>query len=168
LDIGALVKVPNEQELEMGEFSTEDNIFNLWRFFRQTGVIMGRARQKELKQYGISIEQAGAIDCVHVSGNSVTPTEISKWLILRPQSVSGLLNRMEEKGLITKTKDTERRNVVRVSLTEKGEQAYNELAKRKSIYSIIMSIDEEEREQLASILIKIQKASRNQLGTDKI
>jgi len=150
----------------MVEFSTEDKIFNFWRFFRQTGVLMGKARQKELDQYGISIVQSGVIECVHISGNNVTPTEISKWLILRPQSVSGLLNRMEEKGLITKTNDVERRNVVRVSLTEKGEQAYNGIIKRKSIYSIIMSMNEEEREQLESILVKLQTASRNQLRPD--
>ena len=87
---------------------------------------------------------------------------------MQPQSVSGLLNRMEEKGLITKTTDAERRNVVRVSLTEKGEQTYNGLIKRKSIYSIIMSMNDEEREQLESILLKLQTASRNQLRTDKI
>lgn len=41
--------------------------------------------------------------------------------------MSGLLDRMEKQGLVRKVNDLERKNPIRVAVTEKGEEAYRSL-----------------------------------------
>ena len=150
---------------QIGGFFKKLNRMAEKRWLRLILKLLGK---KELDQYGLTPSQALVIDCVSLSGNYVTPTEISKWLFLQPQSVSGLVNRMVSKGLLIKTKDAKKRNVVRVSVTEKAEQIYQNILERKYIQNIMMSINKEERKQLESILTKLRTRSRNQLRMDKI
>jgi len=62
-----------------------------------------------------------------------TPSEISRWLLREPHSTSGLITRMEKDGLVTKVDDLERKNMLRVAMTEKGREAYEKSTDRESI-----------------------------------
>ena len=63
---------------------------------------------------------------------------------------------MEKKGLITKTKDVDRKKIWRISLTEKGQQAYRQSLERESIHATMSSLTENERQQLESHLRKVR------------
>ena len=63
---------------------------------------------------------------------------------------------MEKQGLVKKVKDLDRKNLVRITLTEEGHQAYRESIKRESIHRIMSSLSEEERQQLKSSLLKLR------------
>ena len=63
---------------------------------------------------------------------------------------------MEKKGLITKVKDVDRKNIWKVSLTEKGGKAYRQSLKRESIHAVMSSLKENERQQLETYLRKIR------------
>ena len=126
-----------------------------------------KATQKELRQYGVSPEEAAVLSVVHFLGNRVTPAEISRWLLREPHTVSGILNRMEKKRLVRKTKDSERKNRVRVTLTEKGQQAYYQSTKIDSIRKIMSSLSEEECQQLSSCLKTLRARALKELGVDQ-
>jgi DNA-binding MarR family transcriptional regulator len=57
----------------------------------------------------------------------------------------------------------DRKNLVRVSITEKGQQAYHKSTRRKSIHRIISSLSEEERQKLRSCLEKLQNKAFKEL-----
>jgi len=57
----------------------------------------------------------------------------------------------------------DRKNLVRVSITEKGQQAYDKSTRRKPIYKIISSLSEEERQQLRSCLEKLRNKAFKEL-----
>lgn len=141
------------------EFETKNQDFELYRLLDITSVLMGKVRQKELWKYGLTRSQAAVLECVHESGNNATPSRISHRMIREPQSVSGILNRMEREGFLTKTRDVHRKNMVRVGLTLKGEQAYNRAIKRKSARRIISLLSEDERHQLILCLKKLRDKS---------
>jgi DNA-binding MarR family transcriptional regulator len=101
-----------------------DKDYALWVLLLQMRDAALKLREKELSQYGISPEQAGVLFIIHTIGNTATPVEISRWLLRKHHTVLGILGRMEKAGLVRKTKDPERKNLVRVTLTEKGRQAY--------------------------------------------
>jgi DNA-binding MarR family transcriptional regulator len=63
---------------------------------------------------------------------------------------------MEKAGLLVKVKDLPKRNWIRITLTEKGQKAYEQSLKRKSIHQIMGCLSKEEYEQLTSILIKLR------------
>ena len=56
----------------------------------------------------------------------VTPSEIATQLLQETHSISGLLNRLEEKGYLARTRDRKDRRVVHVMVSKKGAYAATE------------------------------------------
>jgi len=150
----------------MKNISPVDEDYNLWILLHQTTDAVLRARQKELDQFDISVIEVGVLVVIQAIGEKATPSEISRRIFREPHTVSALLNRMEKKGLVKKTQDLDRKNMVRVSITEKGRQAYDKSTKRKSIYKMISSLSEEERQQLRSCLEKLRNKAFKELTVE--
>jgi DNA-binding MarR family transcriptional regulator len=74
---------------------------------------------------------------------------------------------MEKEGLVRKTKDLERKNLIRVSLTEKGQQAYYQSSRLESVHRIMSSLSEEERQQLSSCLETLRDRALKELGMEQ-
>ncbi len=129
-----------------------DQDYRLWVLLNQVRDAVLRARQKELNQYNISASQAAVLLVIEAIGPKATPAEISRRVFRKPHSVSGILSRMEKKGLVRRLKDLDRKNLTRVVFTEKGREAYYQSTKRESIRQIMSSLPEEERKQLTSSL----------------
>ena len=144
-----------------------DKDYALWVLLLQTKDTVFKAREKELSQYGISPEQAGVLFIIHTIGNTATPAEISRWLLRKHHTVLGILGRMEKAGLVRKTRDSVRKNLVRVTLTEKGQQAYYQSTKIESIREIMSSLSEEERQQLSSCLQTLRARALEELEMDQ-
>jgi MarR family transcriptional regulator, organic hydroperoxide resistance regulator len=141
----------------MLENPPEDKDFKLWQLLLNTVNMVSKARTKELQKHTISTNTAAVLDCIISSPTNPTPSQIARWLIREPQSTSGILNRIEKRGLITKTVDSARKNVIRVALTEEGKELYNKIIKkRKTIHSIVSVLSEEERQQMETCLRKLQ------------
>lgn len=129
-----------------------DEDYYIWMLLTYVRRGMVKLREKELSQYSITPEQAGILFCVQVIGEEATPAKISKFTIREPQSVSGMLTRMERKGLIRKVKDLGRKNMVRITITDKGRRAYQQSTYRKSIHNIMSHLAVEKRAQLRPLL----------------
>lgn len=136
-----------------------DKDYNLWMLLNQARDAVLKARRKELYQYNIPTRQATALFAIQAIGDKATPGEIARWLFREPHTVSGLLSRMEKKGLVRTSKDLDRKNMVRVTLTDKGKQAYHQSTKRESIRRIMSSLSEEQQQQLASSLQTLRDAA---------
>lgn len=55
-----------------------------------------------------------------VNGGPMTATALAKEVHLSPSTVVGILDRLEEKGLVTRSRGVQDRRIVRVSATERG------------------------------------------------
>lgn len=128
----------------------------VWVLLHQVSDASIRAREKELAQFGLSFIESEALYVIQAVGRNATPAQISRWLYRRPHSISDLLKRMEKKGLVKKSKDLEKRNMVRVSLTAKGKRAYENSLKTISISRILEAIPKEDMIKLASYLKAIR------------
>lgn len=138
--------------------------YSLWWLIVHMRRAMYKARAKELFQYGITPEEAAVLFIVKAIGPRATPAEISRWLLREPHSTSGLINRMEKKGLIRKVKDLERKNMVRVAITEKGQQSHNQSAKRGTIHRIMSALDGDERQQMWEYVRKLRDKAFEETG----
>lgn len=136
----------------MTEFSSMDKDFYLWHLLNYTQYVIGKARQKELARCDISPRESAVFLALQAIGKEATPAKISRWLLREPHSISELLSRMENAGLIRKVKDLTRKNMVRVVLTDKGCEAQNKGSTLVTIHKIMSSLSEEERQQLNSSL----------------
>jgi DNA-binding MarR family transcriptional regulator len=142
------------------------DIYKLFVLLRQTTDAIFKGREKELKKYGITPEQAAALIGIRAIGSEATPAEVSRWLFREPNSVSVLLSRMERQGLIQKSHDTHRRNLIRINLTEKGAAAYKHAIKLNSVRNIICALSKKKREQLGSLLEILRSQALENLQVD--
>jgi len=141
-----------------------DEDYNLWWLILQMRRFMYRVREKELFKYGVTPEEAGLLFVVNAIGHKATPAEISRWLVRQPQSTSGLVTRMERKGLVRRVKDLGRKDMVRVAITTKGQQLYRLASKRESIHRIMTALSGNERRRLQPCLLKLRDKALKELG----
>ena len=132
-----------------------DRDFALWAMIIQTRDILFRARDNELEQYGITAVEARALFVVNLIGDSATPAMISKIMMRGHNTVTALLTRMESKGLISRTRDTEKKNSWKIGLTVKGIEAYHNSLQRQIIHDVFQVFSDEERELVIQSLQKI-------------
>jgi len=140
-----------------------DQDYTLWLLLRQVCDASLRARDKELSRYGISVEEATVLFVVEVNGERATPSEISRWLFREPHSTSSLIMRMEKDGLVTKVNDLERKNMLRVVMTQKGREAYEKSTARESIHRMMSLLSQDERELLQSCLERLRNEAVKEL-----
>lgn len=148
-------------------YSYSDADHDLWMLLTHTRYAIYRSREKELLRYGVSPEQVGVLFIVQALGSRATPSTISRFILRQPHTVSALIERMTEKGLVKKEHDLDKKNLVRVSLTEKGEQIYEHSTRRGPIHRIMGILSPEERTQLGAILAKLQGQARKEIGIDR-
>lgn len=138
----------------------------VWVMLHQARDVIFKVRERELKKYGISSRKAAVLFNIEAIGYKSTPSEIARHLLRESHSVSSILDRMEKQGLVKKVKDLDRKNMVRVYLTDKGQKVYDKAAKRESICEIISCLSDEERRQLISSLKKLRNKALKQLGLE--
>jgi DNA-binding MarR family transcriptional regulator len=148
-------------------FSYSDEDHDLWMLLTHTRYAIYRAREKELQRYGVSPEQVGVLFIIQALGNRATPSEISRYILRQPHTVSALIERMSEKGLVNKVHDLDKKNLVRVSLTEKGKKIYDGSTKRGPIHKIMSSLSDQERTDFRKILDKLNLCARKEIGLDR-
>ena len=147
-------KLKNKEAIKFRESLDKD--FGLWVLLNQARDSIHRAREKELVKYGISSSQAAVLFISKIIDSEVTPTEISRWLLKEPHTVSAILSRMERQGLVTKARNTDKKRNINVALTKAGEQAFRNSERIESIKDILSCLSPEESKQLTVLLSKLR------------
>jgi len=148
----------------MADESTDRDYFYIWTLVRNLSHLLGKARDRELSQYGITVTQSGILYMIKSLGERATPGNIARVLFREPTTVSNTLIRMEKEGLIKRGKDPRRKNQVRITLTEEGERAYLDSTRRESIKRIISQLPEDKYQQIRSCLGELRAATMHDLG----
>jgi DNA-binding MarR family transcriptional regulator len=140
----------------------------LWQILARTDHAVAKMRQKELHQYGITMNDSIVLFTVLRLKTLASPTNISRQLFWEPHTVSGQLKTMENKGLVRRVQELRRRNLIRVEITEKGLEAYRQSAYRKSTRKAMSVLTKEEQIQLWALLAKIRQKTMEMLDLDDL
>jgi DNA-binding MarR family transcriptional regulator len=143
---------------------TDSEYFYIWTLIRNLSHLLGKVRDRELSQYGITVTQSGILYMIKALGERATPGNIARVLFREPTTISNTLIRMEKEDLVKRVKDSRRRSQVRITLTEKGERAYQDSTLRDSIKRIMSQLPEERCQQIKSCLGDIRAAVMHDLG----
>jgi len=81
----------------------DNSSIKLLAMIRQTSDALIKVRQKELKKFGITPEQSGALAVIYALEGQATAAELSRVLFRKPNSMTILLRRLEKQGMIKKT-----------------------------------------------------------------
>ncbi len=156
-----------ERNLSCGGIPKGDEIYRIWQLIFRTRDVLNKVHDKELQDAaGISAAMYGVLVFSQLLGNQATPAELARWLTKEPHNLSQLIARMKKKGLLTKVKDLDRKNQVRVKLTGKGRQAYKYAAKRATPNRMISFLSADEQGQLSSCLEKLRGRASEELGIE--
>lgn len=161
-----LNRMDNSMASKLNKDTLLEMYFLLWVTMSRVRYGIFRLREAELKPHGISPEQSAVLIVIHGLNNQATPSEIARWLFRKPNTVSAILKVMEKKGFIIKSGDPYVKNLIRVSLTEKGEETLYQATKRKSVGKIMSALSEEECAHLQECFDKLMTKLRAELGID--
>ena len=91
--------------------------------------IVQRGLEKRLSHLKLSVPQQRILTLAYFAKEMLTPSMLAALLLQETHSVSGLLNRLEDRDLITRTRDRKDRRVVWVGLTPVGREVAEEATK---------------------------------------
>jgi DNA-binding MarR family transcriptional regulator len=140
-----------------------DEYFNLWILIAQTKDAILKARERDYARYGISNDRRAILFVIENSGGRATPVEIARALFRELHSVTEMLKRMEEDGLVIRSKGTGR-SKVEVRLTEQGLDVFRQSLHNQTDERIFSALSKKERERLASTLWKLRRHVLQDLG----
>ena len=137
--------------------------YSLWILLNHTRHAIYRARELELSQYGITNEQARLLFAVNMLKEKAIPTEIAKHAFRETHTISSLVDRMAKKGLVKRVKDPNSKRIVRIVLTDEGQEVLHQAMRRESLHKIISGLSETQHEQFKSCLKVLMQRSLKEL-----
>ena len=141
--------------------------FALWLLICKVSHDIILLRQRELAQYDIPERQLHVLRTIQRIGPNPTLTEVAKQVERQVHVISKQVKRMEDDGLLNRVKNTPKKNVLRLELTEKGLELIKVADKSRSIDSIFSSLSDEDRQHLEltldKILVEVEEYNLGQL-----
>jgi len=122
--------------------------------------------RKEIRKLGLTPEQGAALLGIYVLGNNTTAAELSRYSLREPASTTIILQRLEKQGLISRTDDPHRKNISRISLTDKGYKYYQKALKIKGLERVINKLPVDKRMHLWLLLDEFKKNAFKELNMD--
>ncbi|NMB62802.1 MAG: winged helix DNA-binding protein [Chloroflexi bacterium] len=91
------------------------------------------------------------------TGEGITPTIMSRFQNVGKNTISSLLNGLEEQGLLQRENDPSDRRIYRLKITDKGRTLVKELAPRQMEFMNMLTADltDEESDHLIALLGKL-------------
>jgi DNA-binding MarR family transcriptional regulator len=139
-----------------------DKDYSLWMLLAETKLALFKAREKKIGHY-VHSNQASILVIIWSHEGQATTSMLSKAVSREIHTVSGLISRMEKRGLIIKSKDPVRKNITRLAVTEKGREMAKEVIQIDFVRKIISSLSEDQKAQLRPCLSILLKAAQNEM-----
>ncbi len=140
-----------------------ENILSVEKSLRH---IAGNIKQKGreiLSNYTITPPQFIALQWLDELGD-MTIGELSTKMYLAFSTTTDLVDRMEQKELVIRSRDTKDRRVVRVHLLEKGKQIIMEVVEKRQGYlqDVVKDFDDSEVEVLSTLLLRMYQEMKEE------
>lgn len=115
----------------------------------------------ELAPYGVTPGQYAILKCLW-DENGQTAKQIAERLCLDGSTITGILDRIEQKGLIEKKVDAKDRRALQVLLTKSGQELEKPLTKviEEANRKALSSIDADRSEDLKKLLQEISLTTK--------
>ncbi|MBP8613233.1 MAG: MarR family transcriptional regulator [Firmicutes bacterium] len=133
-----------------------ESVVQIERLLRHVSFIIKRRGRDILKDFDITTPQFLALQVLR-DEPGITMGELCDKLFLACSTATDLVDRMEKNGYVNRQRDAEDRRVIRLFITEKGEEIIHEviMARRRYVDQILKQLSAEETEQLATSLEKL-------------
>jgi DNA-binding MarR family transcriptional regulator len=142
----------SELPSDVHQARTRDIIYSIRRLMQA-----GELYTKELnKIYNVSAAQLNCLLALHENG-PLSPSQIAKYILVNSSTVTGIIDRLESKGLVTRSRVSSDRRIITVELTKDG-KVLSENAPppvQTKIVDGLNKLSEKQIEQIAKTLTKL-------------
>ena len=125
----------------------------LWIRFLRFDRMTSRRLEENLGELGLTLPQFHVLATLGYTG-SLAFNEIGQELMVTVGNLTGIVDRLEIKGLVTRRRDGKDRRIVMVSLTQEGEKLYH-LASRvfdKTVVGLFRPLQGGQQKTLSRLL----------------
>jgi MarR family 2-MHQ and catechol resistance regulon transcriptional repressor len=128
----------------------------LWVRLAITFNLLYQEIKQELTKEDLTVSQLDILVCLNRT-KGLPLSEVADRLLVTGGNVTGIIDRLEKVGLVTRVRDTRDRRIIWARLTEKGYAAYKKLMPRyiETMNMINSYLTAEERKELMRLLKKL-------------
>lgn len=141
--------------------STTQDLALVTGLYRTTNAAVRELDQRLGKEHDITFIQAVTLLAID-SFDRPQPHLVADYLSQQSQTVTGVLDRLERAGHVTRRRDLGDRRAVRLELTDSGQQLVDEMSKtlRRHVEEVLNGLDETTREHLRKDLGELEQSIR--------
>ena len=131
------------------------------RLIYAVSAIMRKVSDRALAPWGLTVAQAPVLVILREAGRPIMITEVARRLLLETPSVTTMVDRLTERGLVERVKDPKDRRKTLVALTRKGKRLVETIREpgHQLEEEMFGALDAVERETLKTILQKFHDAN---------
>lgn len=120
---------------------------------QQISHLVIQLHNEKLEKEGVTSSQERLLTLLYIN-NGATQSELQQDLLIKPSSVTKLIDVLEQKGLVTRIADSKDARVKIIHLSEKGQLMEAKLwdIKKQMEERIAKSLSEEQQTQLVELL----------------
>jgi DNA-binding MarR family transcriptional regulator len=123
------------------------------------GPHLARRQDEVFSRFGLSRGEVGALSALRIAGPPyrLSPTRLSRGLMLSSAGVTSRIDRLERRGLVRRLDDPDDRRGVIIELTDEGRDVVDEAVAALAISDrqLLERLDPQEVEQLEGLLRKL-------------
>lgn len=129
---------------------------SLWVRFLRFNLLSQKKLEADLEKQGLTPPQFYVLATIGYAGG-LPFGEIGAKMMVTVSNLTGIVDRLEEKKLVSRKRDERDRRVVHVVLTEKGAKLYKSTIPlfEKSISTIFARVDKTQQKELSALLRKL-------------
>jgi DNA-binding MarR family transcriptional regulator len=129
---------------------------SLWVRFLRFNLHSHKKLESDLEKQGLTPPQFYVLATIGYAGG-LPFGEIGAKMMVTVSNLTGIVDRLEEKRLVSRKRDEHDRRVVHVVLTDKGAKLYNTTIPlfERSISTIFAALDKPEQKELSALLRKL-------------
>ena len=133
---------------------------SLWVRFLRFSLYSHKRLEEDLEKLGLTPPQFYVLATIGYAGE-LPFGEIGAKMMVTVSNLTGIVDRLEEKKLVSRKRDENDRRVVHVALTEKGAKVYKNTIPlfEKSISLIFSALDKPQQKKLSVLLRKLNHVS---------
>lgn len=133
---------------------------SLWIRFLRFNLLSSKRLEGALERLDLTGAQFYVLATIGYTGG-IPFSEIGEKMMVTVSNLTGIVDRLEEKGLAVRQRDAKDRRVVRVKLTEKGSKVYKSAIPvfEKSVSQLFSPLNKSQQKGLASLLRKLIRLS---------
>ena len=135
-------------------------IRNWLRLLSCETVIEQQLRSLFRTHFSVTLPQFDVLSELERSGKQMTMSELSRELMVSNGNVTGVIDRLEKSGLVTRTRAEHDRRVQFIELTRKGRKEFNRMAGRHErwLEALFSDLSMSDMESLQKLLLKTRNS----------